>query len=105
MSERLYVTDAWLEYFAKSDLSHMRDLARELIERRAVDEHRRRSDEELRERRAADLSDEDREALTELVEWAGIAGIWDQWSENDFDQCGRVRALLDRLLSRGKDGR
>lgn len=49
MSERFYVTDAWLEDFARSDMSHMRDLARELIERRALD-----------------LTDEERDALVRI---------------------------------------
>lgn len=51
-----------------ADMDGVWDALAELRERRALDEHRRKSDEELIERRAADLTGEEREALEVLAD-------------------------------------
>lgn len=60
---------------------------------------------ELRERRAADLSEQDRKALTGLAD-AVRRRVTDQRIHTRIDsRHERALAALDRLLSRGKDGR
>ncbi len=120
---RIVISDTDLDNFAvvpvsiepdTIELSHSIFLVMvaELRERRALDEHRRKSDEELIARRQADLSDEERQIVERLK-----ALVDDAWSrgltvaaiyglpEPKRTKVDAVHALLDRLLSRGEDGR
>lgn len=76
----------------------------ELQERRSLDEHRRRSDEELIARRAADITSEEREALVHMVNiWrVGLNVARPMMTADEIEQVEAALQVLARLTGGAK---